>query len=70
MTVPEGSEDQTMFETLADNLMAAIASLLTSRTYEVGETIVRRGEPGGALFILRDGAAKVRSPHAHRLIYQ
>ncbi len=48
-----------MLEPLSDNLMAALASLLTSRTYSAGETTMRRGEPSGVLFILRAGAAEV-----------
>lgn len=59
MILSEALDSQVVLQLLSDDLIAAVASLLTSRSYRAGETIVRRDEAGRALFILCSGAAEV-----------
>ncbi|MFQ6133071.1 MAG: sigma 54-interacting transcriptional regulator [Armatimonadota bacterium] len=53
------SQSQAPSQDLPDEVIAAVASLVVSRTYEAGETIVQRGDQGTALYIVRVGAAEV-----------
>lgn len=55
----EASDSQAASQQLSHELIAALAPLVVSRNYAPGETIVRQGEAGRALFIVRRGAAEV-----------
>ena len=52
------SASQAGGRTLSPELIAAVASLVVSRTYAAGQTILRQGRPGKALYIVRTGAAE------------
>ncbi|MFQ5810157.1 MAG: sigma 54-interacting transcriptional regulator, partial [Armatimonadota bacterium] len=54
----EASTHQAGERPLSPEIIGAVASLVVSRTYDAGETIVQRGQPGKALFIIRSGAAE------------
>jgi transcriptional regulator with AAA-type ATPase domain/polyferredoxin len=54
----EGSTDRTGERPLSPEIIGAVASLVVSKTYDAGETILERGEPGRALFIVRSGAVE------------
>ncbi|HEX4931597.1 MAG TPA: cyclic nucleotide-binding serine/threonine-protein kinase, partial [Gemmatimonadaceae bacterium] len=61
------------FRVLRKRLVDRIFEKTTERLYDAGETIIRQGEPGDALLVLLDGAARVvvqghdgrRRPIAH-----
>ena len=48
-----------LFETLADDEVAALSGQLQERTVAAGTTIFRAGEPGDTLFLIQEGAVEI-----------
>jgi glutaminase len=59
--------DQSMLAGLTDQEIAALAKLSAVRTYEIGQRIIRAGEPANSLFFLQSGMVSVRLPSGVRL---
>jgi hypothetical protein len=59
-----------LFRELSVAESAVLATLLEERAVEAGVTIVRQGEPGDGLFVIRSGTAdvRVRARSGHRVI--
>ena len=59
--------DQSLLAGLTDQEIAALAKLSTVRTYEIGQRIIRAGEPANSLFFLQGGMVSVKLPSGVRL---
>jgi glutaminase len=59
--------DQSILAGLTDQEIAALAKLSTVRTYEIGQRIIRAGEPANSLFFLQGGMVSVKLPSGARL---
>ncbi len=51
--------ETTLFGTLEDEILAALADAAAARRYKARETIFHEGDPGDALLIVAEGAVKV-----------
>jgi glutaminase len=59
--------DQSLLAGLTDQEIAALAELSAVRTYDIGQRIIRAGEPANSLFFLQSGMVSVKLPSGVRL---
>jgi glutaminase len=59
--------DQSLLAGLTDQEIAALAELSAVRTYDIGQRIIRAGEPANSLFFLQSGMVSIKLPSGVRL---
>jgi glutaminase len=59
--------EQALLADLAEDEIAALAAMSTTRRYEIGQRIIAAGEPANSLFFLQSGMVSVKLPSGVRL---
>ncbi len=59
-----------LFKKLKKNQIAEVAKILHDRVYEKNECLFEIGQPGAALFLIREGEVSIEAPNSYQTMTQ